>query len=305
MADKKEGKVVIDESGNRIYYKMFGSGKETLVVLHGGPGQGHEYLLGMEELADERLRVLLYDQLGSGQSDPGDETSWNVPRFVEELETIRTKLDLGRIHLYGHSWGGMLAMQYALDHKENVKSLILSNSSTGMAEIMAAIQRLQADLPKESFKAIIRAQGGGDVDAEQLDEALVDFRSRYLRRAAPYTAERSKQEYRKMFPSTRESYGPSFEGLWGPDPCKCMPCTGPLLDWDVSDRLCEITVPTLIICGWYDEIPPDLHFKLAEMIPDNEFVIFGNSSHFVMLEKEAAAYYGVIKNFVESMIEGD
>jgi len=302
MSEVKDGKLIIDAAHNRIYYKLFGSGSETLVGLHGGPGQGHEYLIGLGDIAGDHLQVLLYDQLGSGKSDPGDETSWRVDRFVEELEAVRKGLNFGRIHLYGHSWGGMLAMQYALDFKDNVQSLIISNSSTGMAEIMAAIQKIQSDLSIDAYKTIMRAQSGKVIDEQSLDDALVEFRSRFLRRATPFTPERTKKEYREMFPSTRESYGPSFEGLWGPDPCKCMPCTGPLLDWDISERLEEINVPTLILCGWYDEIPPELHFKLAAKIPNNEFVIFGNSSHFIMLEKEAATYYAVIKNFISRII---
>ena len=126
MATMREGRLAIDKDGHEIYYVLFGEGKETLVGLHGGPGADHRYLLRLGELAGDNLQVLLYDQLGSRLSDrPEGNSFWTVERFVEELETIRNKMDLGRVHLLGQSWGGMLALQYALDHPEGVKSLVL------------------------------------------------------------------------------------------------------------------------------------------------------------------------------------
>jgi pimeloyl-ACP methyl ester carboxylesterase len=84
--------------------------------------------------------------------------------------------------------------------------------------------------------------------------------------------------------------------MWGPHE---FLCNGPLLDWDVTERLPEIGVPTLILCGWYDEVTIDCHRTLADGIPDNEFLIFGNSSHCTILEKEADAYLGAIRHFVD------
>src|SRR6185436_11962467 len=98
----KEGKLIINEAGHQIFYRLFGQGNETLVGLHGGPGADHRYLLRLGELAGGNLQVLLYDQLGSRLSDrPDDASLWTVPRFVEELETIRQSLNLGRMHLLG------------------------------------------------------------------------------------------------------------------------------------------------------------------------------------------------------------
>ena len=134
MAEERDGRLAIDEAGHEIYYRLFGEGPETLVGLHGGPGSHHLGIERLGEVADDSLQVLLYDQLGSGKSDvPDDPSLWTVPRFVEELETVRTKLRLGRVHLYGQSWGGMLALQYALDHPAGVKSLVLSNTGSSTA----------------------------------------------------------------------------------------------------------------------------------------------------------------------------
>ena len=97
---EQEGRLAVDTAGHEIYYRLFGSGSETLVGLHGGPGADHRYLSRLGELAGDGLQVLLYDQLGSGKSDrPDDSSLWVVPRFVEELEKVRTELGLGQMHL--------------------------------------------------------------------------------------------------------------------------------------------------------------------------------------------------------------
>jgi pimeloyl-ACP methyl ester carboxylesterase len=89
--------------------------------------------------------------------------------------------------------------------------------------------------------------------------------------------------------------GPAYQAMWGPNE---IVCTGSLLSWDVTDRLAEISVPTLIVTGWYDAVSLDAHRVLAERIPDNEYVIFGNSSHMLLKEKEADAYLAVVKSFI-------
>lgn len=305
MEPVNEGKLPIDGEGNSIYYRFAGRGGETMVCLHGGPGQGQGYLKVMEDIQVENLRLLLYDQLGSGKSDPGRNVTWRVERFVAELETVRKKLQLGRIHLYGHSWGGMLAQQYAIDFPANVKSLILSNTGPNMSAIMGTIQQLQSKLPEKHYKSIIKATSGRAVDEKDLDEAKLEFNAQYLRRETPFEINDSKEKFKMMFPATRESYGPAFNGLWGEDRfgCGCAPCNGPLLDWNVTDKLDRIKGPTLILCGMYDEITPELHLELARRIPDNEFVIFGNSSHFITQEKEHHLYLAVIENFMRRMLE--
>jgi len=302
MPEMKEGRLSLEKGNYEILYKLFGQGEETLVCLHGGPGGGHDYLLRFGELAEDGLQVLLYDQLGSGKSGvPDDVPPWTVARFVEELEEIRTAFNLGRIHLMGQSWGGMLAMQYALDHPDALKSLIISNSATGMIEVMSAIRQLQLGIPHQARRDLFRAQAGPEKDPTKLVNASVEFYARNMRRTIPFDPEKSIREFNEEIMPLFEELGaaPAFLGLWGPDPTTC---TGPLLDWDVSDRLHEIVVPTLIVCGWYDEIPPDLHFKLAERIPDNEFVIFGNASHLLTHEKDADAYLALIRDFVHRVI---
>jgi len=296
----KEGHVVIDEAGHKIYYKLYGKGSETLICLHGGPGADHKYLVRMGELAGGDLQVLLYDQLGSGKSDrPDDDALWTVPRFVKELETIRTKLKLGRMHIYGQSWGGMLGLQYALDHSEGVKSLILSNTAASIPETAKVMAKLKLKLPTEVYTTILKYEATQQYDHPKMIEAMWEFYARFLRRSVPFEPARSLKECKEILEPLLSDVGPAYTKMWGP--FEFLPI-GPLLDWDVTDRLGEIKAPTLIVCGYYDEAAPELNRTMADLIPDNEFVIFGNSSHLIIHEKEADAYLGVIKNFVQRII---
>ena len=112
-----DGRVVVDDAGHEIYYRRYGAGPATILGLHGGPGLDHRYIERLRELAGGDLQVVLFDQLGSGRSDrPDDPSLWTMERFVAEVEAVRTALGLARVHLYGQSWGGWLALQYALDH---------------------------------------------------------------------------------------------------------------------------------------------------------------------------------------------
>lgn len=295
MAQVQEGRLAIDEAGHEIYYRLFGSGPETLVGLHGGPGADHRYLARLGELAGDDLQVLLYDQLGSGKSDvPDDPSLWVVPRFVEELETVRAKLGLGRVHLLGQSWGGILALQYALDHPEGVKSLVLSNTGSSVPEIFRGMTQLRLDLGADLFTRMVMREGLGDVESEEYQAMVMQLYARHLRRSTPFEIERSIREFEEIMVPLMD-LGPAYFAMWGPHE---FLLTGTLADWDVTDRLGEIAAPALILCGFYDEVDLRCHRILADGIPDNEFVIFGNSSHVTILEKEGDAYLAVVKDFV-------
>jgi proline iminopeptidase len=291
----REGRLVIDDDGHEIYYKLYGSGAETLVCLHGGPGADHRGLVRLGEVAGDEFQVLIYDQLGSGQSDrPDDESLWSVPRFVEEVEAVRTRLELGPVHLYGQSWGGMLALQYVLDHPQGVRSLVLSNTGSSTNDIFRSMTQRRLDLGADVFTHMTMLEGRGETGSPEHDAMLKQVLSRHLRRSTPFEPERSLREYDEIMVPLMD-VGPAYFSMWGPHE---FLLTGTLADWDVTDRLGEIAVPTLILCGWYDEIDLRCHRVLSDRIADNEFLIFGNSSHCTILEKEADAYLAVISDFV-------
>ncbi len=299
-AAAREGRLAIDSDGREVFYRVFGEGDETLLGLHGGPGLDHRYIARLGELAGDGLQVVLYDQLGGGRSDrPDDDALWQMDRFVEEVEAVRMGLGLGRVHLFGQSWGGWLALQYALDHPEGLSTLILSNTSASITETFKGMTRLKAELPDELFRALARREGTGDTGHPEYLGVVFALYARHLRRSTPFDEERSLRELHEEILPYFDDVGPAYRVMWGPNEFLCV---GNLLDWDVRDRLGEVAAPTLILCGFHDELTVAAHRTMAERIPDNEFVIFGNSSHLTILEKEADAYLAVIRSFVDRAV---
>lgn len=292
----REGRLTIDPAGHEVYYRMFGNGPETLVCLHGGPGGDHRGLERLGELAGDGVQVLLYDQLGSGKSDrPDDLSLWNVARFVGEVETVRSRLDLGRVHLLGQSWGGMLGLQYAVDHPEGLKSLILSNTGSSANVMFQGMTRLRLEMGADFFTRMSLLESTGRSGSDEYTQMLYEVLARHLRRPTPFDKDAAVSEFVSIMGPLMDNTGPSFAEMWGPDEFRL---SGNLVDWDVTDRLHEILVPTLILTGSFDEVDMTCHRILADGIIDNEFVIFGNSSHHILAEKEADTYLSVVKDFV-------
>ena len=291
-----EGRLEV-EGGYTIAYRVYGSGSRTLVGLHGGPGPSSAYIERLNEVLGEDMRLVLYDQLGSGDSDwPEDPSLWQVQRFIDELETVRTTLELGSVSLYGPSWGGMLALAYALDFPQNVEALVLSNTYANGRAYLLDISDHRVSLGAERHAAMLRHEGAGTLEDPEYLDAVAELYARYVYRSSPYDAATSRAELEELTAKYFPAMGPAY-ALWGPHE---FMGTGPQAHFDITDRLGEIAVPALIVCGWYDELTPERCSRpLAEGIPDNEYVIFGNSSHLTILEKEAEAYLAVIRDFLE------
>jgi proline iminopeptidase len=290
-----EGRLDV-ENGYRIAYRIFGTGKRTLLVLHGGPGASSRYLDRLAEVGGDGMRIVFYDQLGGGDSDrPDDPGLWQIPRFITEVETVRSTLDLGVVTLLGQSWGGMLALAYTLDHPENVNALVLSNTYANGKDYLLDIAEHRMALGKDMHALMLKHEAEDDLEAPEYLDAVLELNSRHLRRSSPYEPARSRREFEEVAGPYMET-GPAY-ALWGPHEFKG---TGPQAFFDVSHRLGEIAVPALILCGWYDELSPKRCSRtLADGIADNEFVVFGNASHLTILEKEAELYLASIRDFLE------
>lgn len=301
MTEAREGTVTIDEEGHEVHYWLHGSAEETLVCLHGGPGMDHRYMEPLKKLAGDGLQVLLYDQLGSGVSDrPDDSSLWVVPRFVEELETVRKKLELGRVHLLGHSWGGCLALEYALAYQQHVKSMMPSNIGPDIAEVVRGMEERKAELSTETYRTLTEYTGKRQFDVPEMEAAAAEYYCRFTRRSIPFDPDESLRELREVLYPVIDDIGPAYGTMWGPFE---FVCTGTLINWNVIDQLGDITVPTLVLSGFYDEVKPACARAIAEGIPGADFVIFGQSSHFVMLEAEAETYLATVRSFVERVID--
>jgi proline-specific peptidase len=246
-------------------------------VLHGGPGSTHDALEGLGALAEQGRRVVFYDQLGSGESDrPDDASLWTVETFLDQLRSVRDGLALERLHLFGSSWGGMLALEYAFARPKGLASLVLNSTPTSAPRWAEETSRLQSELPPG------------------LDEkrAEAEFRRRHICRLDPEP---------EVLARARAKFGLQvYEAMWGPNE---YTVTGTLADWDVIGRLGEIQMPTLITSGRHDECTPALVEPLRGGIAGSEWVVFEGSAHMPYLE-EPERYLKVVGEFLDR-VEND
>ncbi|HSC48779.1 MAG TPA: proline iminopeptidase-family hydrolase [Gaiellaceae bacterium] len=246
-------------------------GRLPLLCLHGGPGGSHLPLTALAPLARER-QVVFYDQLGSGESSrPDDRELWTVETFVDQLRSVRDELGLERLHLYGSSWGGMLALEYMLARPEGVESLILNSTPTSAPRWAVEAARLRAALP-------------AGLDGKAAEE---EFKRRHICRLDPEPP---------VLAESRKTWNTQvYETMWGPNE---FTVTGTLRDWDVIDRLGELDVPTLITSGRHDECTPALVESLHAGIRGSEWVLLEESSHTPYLE-EPERYLAAVGSFLE------
>ena len=277
--------------GFRLFYRVFGEARRgTVLCLHGGPGATHDYLLPMADLTEYGYKVVFYDQLGCGRSEMPDDTSlFTVERGVEEVEGIRRALNLGRIHLMGSSYGGLLAIAYALKYQENLKSLIISSGLASVPLAVAEMQRLKSELPPEIQKTLRKYEEIGDYENPEYLKAVQEFYKRHLCRLP---------EWPKELVYTMEHMSkPVYYTMNGPNEFTII---GTLKDWDVTDQLHKIRVPCLITVGRYDEVTPKVAESMHQRIKGSKLVIFENSSHVAMWE-EREKFIEVVRKFLEEV----
>jgi proline iminopeptidase len=282
---REEGYVEVP--GGSVWYESRGSGPRTLLLLHGGPGGNSEDLRPLMELAAADFRVVRYDQLGSWRSEkPDDPALWQVPRFVAEVEQVRHELDLGRIHLLGQSWGAFLALEYALHHQEQLRSLTLASGGASTAEVVAGMNAWRAELPVETQATLTRYEATQQYDHPDYLAAVEVLYRRHLYRTWP------KPE--ALATGMQHMAIPVYGTMWGPNE---FTCTGSLLAWDRSDRLGEIQVPTLITVGEFDEVHPSCSETMHRDIRGSQMVLFPDASHTVHAERPEE-YWGVVRQFL-------
>jgi proline-specific peptidase len=269
----------IDVPGGKVWYRAVGPDdpqQTPLLALHGGPGFTHYYLEPLEALADGR-RVVFYDQLGCGRSErPDDLSLWTVDRFVEELAVVRAALGLDRLHLFGSSWGGMLAMQYVLDRQPDLVSLTLCGSPASMIRWVSDCEELLAAEPAEVRRVIREHEAAGFTACPEYQAAILGFYRKHVCRMDPWPAglERSFAEAGYIVYNTMN--GPSE-----------FTVTGTLKTWDIMDRLAEIRVPTLLVGGRYDECTPGHMQAMHARIPGSQLETIEDASHLCFAERPA------------------
>jgi proline-specific peptidase len=261
-------------NGN-VYWRRYGNpGKTPVVLLHGGPAAGHRYLRSYAALATDR-QVVCYDQSGCGRSDrPTELGRYTVDRYMEELEALRAQLALPRMILLGHSWGGSLALAYALAHPDRVGGLVLAGSVAKWRDFQEAADLWLAELGPAAVATVRNAERMHQYDSPAYEAVLHAYYRRHLCRLDPPPA---------WFREGGEAIGhnPVYQYLNGPSEFEFG---GALRDLDFSDQLHRISAPTFITCGEFDEAPPWVGHLLARLIPGARLRAFDGLSHMTHVE---------------------
>lgn len=284
----------INVQGGRIWYRLNGAeniGKEpAIIVLHGGPGGTHRGNMPYVSFSD-KYPVILYDQLGTGNSDrPNDPANWTVERFVSEIDSIRAALDLDEVIIAGHSWGGTLAAEYAIQNPQGLKAVILSSPLISTPQWIADNQTWIDQLPEQVALTLRKHIAGGTQEHPDYKAAEKIFYSRHMCRQDPCPG----RGYRMDGPDWNKAM---YIYMWGTSD---FYATGTLKSYDISPKLSQIKAPSLMICGEYDEAAPQSCRKYAQSIGQSHTVIVPDSGHGTMSENEVF-YLNAVSTFLKGL----
>jgi pimeloyl-ACP methyl ester carboxylesterase len=266
--DERSGR--LDVPGGQVWYRVAGAGPCVPVLLvHGGPGAGHDYLEPLEGLAREGRPVVFWDQLGCGRSEaPDDPGLYTLERLVEEVAAVREELAPDHVHLLGQSLGGWLAIEYLLRDPAGVASVHLASTSACMATLLEGMAGLRAALP----------EGAGEEE----------FNRRHVCREDPLP-----DPLVRTIDNTGRS--PAHAAMWGPSQFEP---TGNLRGWDRRADLGRVRRPALVSCGRYDKFVPACSEELCAGLPGSRLHVFERSSHMSHLE-ETERFLEVTAGFLD------
>jgi proline iminopeptidase len=281
-------KVLVD-GRFEVWVKQVGSGKIPVLTLHGGPGFPHYYFECFEDfLPQDRIRFYYYDQLGCGFSDrPDDASLWTMHRYCEEVEQVRRALDLGRFVLYGQSWGGMLAIDYALAYPQHIGLLVISNMTASMSSYTKYVNELRAAIPGDIDRAMKVFEQRGDYLAPEYQQLIMDhLYSKHICRLKPWPepAMRSMQNLNTDVYNTMQ--GPSEFTI-----------TGNFKDWDRWADLPRLSMPTLLMVGRYDTMSVADIQRMGRLIPNSQVSVCEHGSHLSMYDDQDS-YFGALVPFL-------
>ncbi|MBV9986528.1 MAG: proline iminopeptidase-family hydrolase [Chitinophagaceae bacterium] len=271
-----------------VWTKKVGDGKIKVLLLHGGPGFTHDYMECFEDfLPKEGIEFYYYDQLGCGNSDiPTDTSLWRIPRFVEEVEQVRKGLGLDNFYLLGHSWGGMLAMEYLHKYQSHVKGAVLSNMTAGISSYMVYAQQLKqkffspADIKKyDSLDQLKKYES-----PEFQDLLMNKLYSKVICRLNPWP-----EPILRAFKKANMNIYIQMQGV------DEFHVTGNFKNWDMWDRLKDITVPALVLGGQNDEMNPADMKREAALLPNSRLYLCPDGSHMAMYDDQQNYFRELIR----------
>jgi proline iminopeptidase len=271
----------------KVWTKRIGSGPIKVLLLHGGPGVCHDYLEAFESfLPQAGIEMYYYDQLGCGNSDqPDDPALWTIPRYLTEVEEVRTGLGLDNFVLIGHSWGGMLGIEYALKYQQHLRGLVISNMTAGMQSYLKRLTALKSQLltPAElaKFNALEAAK---DYDNPEYNRIVTEvLYPKMLCRIQPWP-EPVTRAFRLLNPKIYNQMQGKSE----------FEVTGSMRDWERWDRLHEIKTKTLTIGATHDEMDPADMKKIATLMSNATFALCPNGSHLDMWDDQATYFHHIL-----------
>jgi len=267
----------IPVKGGRVWYRMNGSehaGSTPLLVIHGGPGFSHHYLLPLIDLAGDRP-VIFYDQLDSGNSErPGNPANWTVERFVSEVDSVREALGLERLFILGSSWGGTVAAEYAMRQPKGLAGLLLASPLISTPRWIADNTEYRNQLPADVREVLDQHEAAGTIDSQAYLDAVMVFYRRHLCRLDPWP-----DYVNRAFELANLDL---YVAMWGNTEFNA---TGTLKDYDASSRLKHIVAPTVYICGQYDEATPAACRHFSSLTPGSELRVIPEASHMAFAER--------------------
>ncbi|MET0497734.1 MAG: proline iminopeptidase-family hydrolase [Steroidobacteraceae bacterium] len=284
-----------------VWTKRVGNNARIKVLLlHGGPAATHEYFEVFDSyFPGQGIEYYYYDQLGSYYSDQPEEPSlWDIPRFVEEVEQVRKalKLDRGNFYLFGQSWGGVLAMEYALKYQEHLAGLIVSNMmSDGKAYDDYGRKVLSAQIDPKVLAEIKQLEAAGDTENPRYMELLGPnfYTQHFLRMPLEQWPEPLNRSFKHL---NRAIYVP----MQGPSE---LGAGGKILEWDRHNDLAKIVVPTLMIGARYDTMDPKHMEWMSKQVRKGRYLYCPNGSHMAMYDDQKVYFEGLIR-FIKDVDAG-
>jgi proline iminopeptidase len=274
----------------KVWTKKIGSGPVKVLLLHGGPGFPHDYLEAMESfLPQAGIEMYYYDQLGVGNSDaPDDPALWTLPRYTSEVEEVRQGLGLDQFVLLGHSWGGILAMEYALHFQQHLRGLVISNMTAGTASYLKRTAALKVQFLSPKMLARLNAlEAAKEYDNPEytriVDETLYP---QMLCRLKPWP-----EPVSRAFRLGNQKIYNQMQGK------SEFEVTGNLKDWERWDRLHEIKIKALTIGATHDEMDPADMQKMATLMPNAVSCICPNGSHMAFWDDQVT-YFRYLLGFL-------
>lgn len=274
-----------------VWTKRVGNNPTTkMLLLHGGPAATHEYFEAFDSyFPAARIEYYYYDQLGSYYSDQPDEPDlWELPRFVEEVEQVRQALGLNNFYLLGHSWGGLLAIEYALKYQQHLKGLVISNMMSSIpAYNKYAQERLMPAMDQTALAEIKKLEEAGDNEKPRYMELLIEHH--YVHHVLRMSHEQWPDPVNRAFKHINPAI---YVPMQGPSE---LGASGKIANWDRTAELETISVPTLVIGAEYDTMDPSFMEMMSQRLKKGRYLHCPRGSHLAMYDDQKVYFDGLVQ----------